>query len=249
MKTFAQKHWPQEDKKAVAYKLNFVSMAYGYGDRIHGDYFRPCCEKTKAVSVHYKDFEFPKSKTVLKPYIQLDWYFYAVSEELKNAIIDFGIDDNEEDIFRPVWTKKHDKPLCYSIEPKHILKPIAQENNYDTKVVCEDHDVVWAFRKKDDYTDYKGIGGPVYISEEVLEDFHDFNYTYEFFGPGGYLLRNVIVSKRVYDFIISLYPRAEFRPVLIKEEPIETEEMKQKRLRDQRLKKWRESLKKEKEKG
>ena len=239
MKTFAQKNWPDEDKKAVAYQLNFVSMCYGYDSDLHKDYFKPCCEKIKSVFIHYKDFEFPKAN-IKKSYFQLDWYYFAVTEELKNAIIESGIDDKEEDIFRPIWTRKHDVPIAYSIEPKHILKPIYKENDYNIKTICSDCDVVWATVKAD-YFDGT-IGRPIYISEDVLNDLHDFNYTYEYFGPGGYLLRDVIVSKKVYEIILKLYPRAEFRPVLIKEEPIETEEMKQKRLREQRLREWRQSL-------
>lgn len=214
---FEQKHWPNEANEAVAYSLNFVSIAYGYGDDIHEDYFKPCCEKAKSVSVHFRDFEYPKSKTILKPYVQLDWGFYAINEELKNAILEFGIDD-EGDVFRPVWTRKHDKPLCFSIEPKHILKPIAKENNYATKIICKDCDVVWAYRKSDDITavtEFNGMGRPLYIGKEVIESMHDFNVTYEYFGPGGYLCREVIISKRVHDFIISKYPRAEFRPVVL----------------------------------
>lgn len=216
-KTFEQKNWPQIADKAVAYSLNFVSMAYGYGNDIHEDYFRPCCDRTKSVSVHYRDFEFPKSKAILKPYLQLDWYFYAIDENLKNAILEFGIDDNE-DIFRPVWTRKHDNPICFSIEPKNVLKPIAKENNYGTKTICENCDVVWAYIKDDDITahsEFNGAGRPVYINKAVLESMHDFNVTYEYFGPGGYLLRKVIISKRVHDFILSKYPKAEFRPVLL----------------------------------
>lgn len=219
MKTYEQKNWPNEVGKAVAYSLDFVSMAYGYGNDIHEDYFKPCCEKTKSVSVHYKDFEFPKTKTILRPYLQLKWLYYAISPELKDDIIAFGIDDYETDVFRPVWTRKHDKPICYSIEPKHILKPIARENNYDTKVICENCDVVWTFPKQDDitvHTEYNGLGRPWYIGQDVLDKMHDFNVTYEYFGPGGYLCREVIVSKRVHDFIIAKYPRAEFRPVVLK---------------------------------
>lgn len=218
MKTFAQKNWPIEDKDAVAYQLNFVSMCYGYGNELHKDYFKPCCEKSHVLCVHFKDFEYPKAN-MKKPYVQLDWYFYAVSEDLKNAIVESGIDDKEEDVFRPIWTRKHDKPIAYSIEPKHILKPIFKENNYRVKTICPDCDVVWATVKDEDLTTeaYNNeIGKPIYISQEVLSDLHDFNYTYEYFGPGGYLLRDVIVSKKIYDIIIKLYPRAEFRPVLIK---------------------------------
>lgn len=245
MKTFAQKNWPDIAEKAVAYQLNFVSMAYGYNDDVSGKFFKPCCENNRNLSVHFMDFEYPKSKATSRPYLQLGCFFYAVSEELKNAILEFGIDDKEEDVFRPVWTRKHNQPICYSIEPKHIIKPIAKENDLETEIICSECDVVWAHRRDDDYSfwEYNGSGRPVYISKEVLDDFHDFNYTYEYHGPGGYLVREVIVSKRIYDFIINLYPRAEFRPVLIKEEPVETEEMKQKRLRDQRLREWRESLK------
>lgn len=243
MKTFLQKNWPDIENKAVAYSLNFIYMAYSY-DSVHENYFKPCCSETKSLSVHYKNFEISKSQ-IKKPYFQLDWFFYGVSPQLKNELVDFGIDD-AENIFRPIYTKKEREIVAFSIEPVHILKPIYKENDYNIDVLCEKHNVVWAtvndenlYRK----SRYK-LGEPIYISKEVLDDFHDFNYTYEFFGPGGYLLRNVIVSKRIYDFIISLYPRAEFRPVLIKEESIETAEMKQKRLREQRLKVWRQSLKK-----
>ena len=88
-------------------------------------------------------------------------------------------------------------------------------------MICKDCDIIWAFRKSDDVTagaEYKGMGRPVYITKEGLELMHDFNVTYEYFGPGGYLCREVIVSKRVHDFIIAKYPRAEFRPVVLRQE-------------------------------
>lgn len=215
-KTFEEKNWPQEFDKAVAYTLNFVSMAYGYGSDVHEDYFKSCCEKNKSVSVHYKDFEFPKSKTILKPYLQLDWYFFAISPDLKKELVELGLDDDEEKIFRPVWTRKHDFPICYSIEPQHILKPIAKVNNFETEIICDKCNVVWAYHKENEVE--AGIGKPLYITQESLSILHDFNVTYEFFGPGGYLIRKVIVSKKIHDFIINKYPRAEFRPVLLAED-------------------------------
>lgn len=218
-KTFAQKNWPLEDKNAIAYQLNFVSIAYGYDSDKHECYFTSCCRKNNSLSIHFKDFEYPKTVAIQKPYFQLDWYFYAVSEELKNAILSFGIDDKEEDVFRPVWTRKHDKPICYSIEPRHILMPIAKENNYETEIICKDCDIVWAYVKNEDlkkHSLYNGLGPPIYVSSNILEDLHDFNVTYEYFGPRGFLVRDVIVSKRICEFILSLYPRAEFRPVVIK---------------------------------
>lgn len=208
-------NWPNIIEKAVAYCPNFVSMAYGYDSDVHEDYFKPCCDKGKGVSVHYKDFEFPKSKVILKPYFQLDWYYYAVSPELKEQIIEYGIDDNTEDVFRPVWTRKHDKPICFSIEPKNTIEPIAQINHYKTKTICENCHITWATLNDSDYTVNNGIGKPLYITKEILNGLHDFNVTSEYFGPGGYLLRQVIVSKRIHDFILNKYPRAEFRPVLL----------------------------------
>lgn len=216
MKTFSNKNWPKEDENAVAYALNFVSMAYGYDNDIHEDYFKSCCDKCKSVFIHYKDFEIPKA-SIKKPYFQLDWYFYGVSEDLKNRIIEYGIDDKENDVFRPIWTRKHDKPIGYSIEPKHILNDtIFKENNHDLIVKCSAHDILWSKTKDDDFEARKAYNGlPVFVSENVLKDIHDFNYTKEFYGPGGYLVRSVIVSKRMADFIIQLYPHAEFRPVII----------------------------------
>lgn len=213
--SFEYANWQSDAEKAVAYCPAFVSMAYGYDSDMHEDYFMPCCDKTKAVSVHYRDFEFPKSKTILKPYLQLDWFFYAFSPELTGQIIEFGIDDKPEDVFRPVWTRKHDKPLCYSIEPQHIIEPIARINNYKTKLICADCNTVHATVREKDLSANNGMDKPLYITEYILADLHDFNVTSEFFGPGGYLLRQVIISKRIHDFIIEKYPRAEFKPVLL----------------------------------
>ena len=243
MKTFVEKNWPYVADKSVAYSLNFVYMAYSY-DSVHSDYFKTCCTEAKSFSKHYKDFEIPKSQ-IKKPYFQLDWYFYGINPQLKRELVDFGFDD-AEDIFRPIYSKKDREIVAFSIEPTHVLKPIYKENDYNVKVICEKHDIVWASVKDENLFSRSkyDLGDPIYISKEALDDLHDFNYTYEYFGPGGYLVRKVIVSKRIYDFIISLYPRAEFRPVLIKEEPIETEEMKQKRLREQRLSEWRQSMNK-----
>lgn len=248
MKTFVQKFWPDIADKAVAYVPEFTYMVYTPGNETHEKYFKSCCDSTKSLSVHNADFVVSKSN-IKKTCFQLDYFYCGISLDLKEKIMNFGIDDKEEDVFRPIWSKEHNDPIAYSIEPCHSLKPIYKENDYNVETICKKCDVVWAY-KNNSYGHSKYVyGDPIYIPEDVLDDFHDFNVTHEYFGPGGYLLRKVIVSKRIHDFILCICPRAEFRPVLVKEKPIETEEMIQKRIRQQRLKEWREKYKSKHETG
>ncbi len=211
-KTFAQKHWPNEDKYAVAYLLYFLSVGNSYDDSIHDDFFKPCHKECHPVSVHYKDFTCPRSG-IKKDYFQLDWGYFGISTMLKERITSFGIDDDPEQIFRPIWTKKHDEPIAWSIEPSHILPELLISDDYDYRTVCPVCGLTHAVKK--DFVFKNGICNAVYITEKSFVSLHDFNYTKESYGPGGYLARDVIISKRIADHILSIFPRAELCPVLI----------------------------------
>ena len=53
-----------------------------------------------------------------------------------------------------------------------------------------------------------------YISKEALEDMHDINETYERFNI---FIPEFIVSRRVYDYLIEIYPRMRFIPLFLVE--------------------------------
>ena len=204
MSTYAEKNWGN-CSKAVAYSLNFVQMCYISGD--FSRFFNVVCDKCEH-NVQVKSFEYSKGNFSKKDYYILDMLVYGVSEKLKNDMVAFGI---SEDLFKPIYTKKHDIVLGYQIVPKNILPLTYKENGmYEYskckkcgKIQYELYDAI-AFMKV-----YNDLGFPVYINQSALEAMEDINALGE--RPGN----DVIISLDLYNYLIEKYPRLECRPVYV----------------------------------
>ena len=204
MSTYAEKNWG-DCSEAVAYSLNFVQMCYISGD--FSRFFNVVCDECEH-NVQVKSFEYSKGNFSKKDYYILDMLVYGVSEKLKNDMVAFGI---SEDLFKPIYTKKHDVILGYQIVPKNILPLTYKENGmYEYsrckkcgKIQYELYDKI-AFMKV-----YHDLGFPVYINQSAFDAMEDVNALGE--RPGN----DVIISLDLYNYLIEKYPRLECRPVLL----------------------------------
>ena len=197
-------------EKAVAYQPNFHYMAFGYDNENTPNYFAPCCEKGENEYRQIRDYEMPRSR-FKKEYAQLDLYQFAVNESLRDELIAFQADP---DIFRPVWTRAKDTPVCYQIVPKHIMLPTFQVNGYKKVLRCP-HCGLCTYDVPEEVSRRK----PQYyfVTCEALDDMQDFNYSYEIFGSGN-LGHELVINKRIYEFLSDRYPRMQFIPLFLPEE-------------------------------
>ena len=202
--TYAEKNWG-DCSKAVAYSLNFVQMCYTSGD--WSRFYDITCDKCE-YNVQNKPFVYPKGNFSKKDYFILDMLVYGVSEKLKNDMLSFGI---SEEIFRPIYTKKHDIVLGYQIVPKNILPLTYKENGmyeFSKCIKCgriqyELYDEI-AFMKV-----YNDFGFPEYINHEAFNKLEDIN------ALGERPENSVIISLDLYNYLIKKYPRLECRPVFL----------------------------------
>ena len=206
MKTYAEKHWG-DCSNAVAYKLNFVQLCYGYDSDASADFYASKCPHVDDLSIQIRNFETPKSGFSKKDYFQLFSYHMGVSEKMKKDMIAFGV---EEENFRPIYTRKHDIVLGWQISPIHILPPIYSLNGGKEIVRCPICDL-----REIEYSDevahwqaYNRLGFPVYISTDVLQQMKPLNGAYED-------SRRVIISLDLYNYLLKRYPRIECRPVFL----------------------------------
>lgn len=204
LRTYAEKNWG-DCSKAVAYSMNFVQMCYTSGDWAH--FYDVICDNCEH-EIQIQSFEYPKGNFSKKDYYILDMLVYGVSEKLKNDMIEFGV---SEDIFIPIYTKKHDTVLGYQIVPKNILPSTYKENGMYEYSKCkkcgrikyERYDK-FAFMKV-----YNDMDFPVYINQEAFNNLDDINALGE--QPTG----SVIISLNLYNYLIERYPRLECRPVFM----------------------------------
>ena len=204
MSTYAEKNWG-DCSKAVAYSLNFVQMCYISGN--WSRFYDIVCDECEH-DVQSKPFEYSKGSFSKKDYFILDMLVYGVSEKLKNNMIAFGI---SKDLFKPIYTKKHDVILGYQIVPKNILPLTYKENGMYEFSRCEKcgriqyelYDKI-AFMKV-----YHDLGFPVYINQSAFDAMEDVN------ALGERPENDVIISLDLYNYLIEKYPRLECRPVYL----------------------------------
>lgn len=201
MKKYVDMKW-EKAGDAVAYQINFHNIFYTYDD-VPIDYYysRPTLDCWYG-GEQIKDFEMPKGN-IRKEYGQLDSGCFAVVDKIRDLLIGRFADITESD-FRPVWTKKHDIPVCWQITPRTIMKPIYELNSWEVEV-CEKcgHIQYW----------YNGIEENIFcISEEILGELHGLNRTYETYRNN----YDVVVRKDVYEFLSDMYPRMQFKPVFLR---------------------------------
>ena len=204
MTNACQKRYPNLED-AVAFEIAFVQMIYGYGDRGAEDVFDEC---QKCYSWKQKaDFLAPKSACEKFDGAIFDLLLYGVNEKIKNDLIEKF--DITEDDFRPCRNKIGDI-VFYQIEPTHTMLPLAGPLKYRLLKPCPVCGAV-QYRRKE----YKNKDGWEYnyITQEVLDDLHDLNVTYECFGR---YYPNWVVSKRVFEYFSENYPRLVFKPLFLK---------------------------------
>lgn len=206
MKTYAEKNWG-DCSKAVAYSLNFVQLCYAYGNDRYADYFE-LCPKCGHEIRQRKPYEYPKSGFSKKDYFLLDTYEYGVSGKLKADMLDFGV---LPEIFKPVYTRKHDMILGWYLVPGTALPEVYKFNCMNKRVVCRDCGYTQYEYDESACSNevYGGIGYPLYIDEKALSALGDIAKTTE----NGSC--DVLISLGLYNFLIAKYPRLECRPVFL----------------------------------
>lgn len=205
MLTYAEKKWGNCDS-AVAYQLNFVKFCYGYDSDSYDDYYI-LCEKCKSSMTQKKNYEYPKSSfSKNKDYYILDTYDFAVSKELMEYMLAFGV---SKDNFMPIFTRKHDIILGYQVAPLHTLNSIVELNGAKKKLKCK-YCKKYEYEFPDNLQVYKGLGYPVYISENELSEIktHHITKTFEH-------KEDVIISLELYEYLLKRYPKIECRPVFL----------------------------------
>ncbi len=191
--------------KAVAFRIAFAPMAYSYGD-VGWDKIERCVCESCGLTEQYADFLAPKS-TFKKEFAILDTYHYGVSANIRKELI--ANFDVTEDDFRPCRNKTGDI-VFYQITPLHTMLPLTSVNKTHPLKPCKKCGSI-QYREKE----YRNENGYPYsfITQEVLDDLHDLNVTYEKYEMH---LPYWVISRRVYDFLIERYPRMNFEPIFLK---------------------------------
>lgn len=191
--------------EAKAFMLSFTNFAYFYDDVYTWGFHTELCHECRNC-VQVEDFLAPRA-SCKKPTSILQTYDMGVSIELRNDLI--RLFDITEADFRPVRTKKGEI-VYYQITPQHIMLPIHEENMWEVKIACSQcgsiqyNQIDFLNEKKEPY---------YFISPAALDDMHDLNVTHEQFRWG---CREVIISRRVYDYLTDRYPRTHYFPFFLK---------------------------------
>lgn len=192
---------------AKAFALSFTNFAYFYDDLANEDSYTVLCDACRR-EIQSSDYRMPRS-SAKKPTAILHSLEFGVSPELREELID-RFDVTEAD-FRPIRTKKNEI-VYYQITPQHSMLPLQEVNNWPLLSICDQCGNV---RYNDDPMPKNSLGeGYYYISQEALEEMHDFNVSFEHFHRDYPLF---IISRRVFDFLIESYPRTHYFPFFLKE--------------------------------
>lgn len=203
--TYAEKNWG-DCSNAVAYSLNFVQICYLADSKGWSDFFTSSCSFCERFDVQIENLQYPKSRFSKKDYFYLDIGYYGVSTNLYNDMIEFGVNKNN---FKPIYNTDKTLILGYQIVPMNILSPIF-DKNYMTEVdVCHKcgSKIYEYFDDSNSDVAYDGLGYPVYITEETLENLKSVNGTFE--------NTDTIISLELYEYLIKKYPKLECRPVFV----------------------------------
>lgn len=189
---------------AVAFAISFESFVYFYDDIAIGAYEKEICEHC-GYHIQSTDYLAPRSNCK-KPCSILSSYEFGVDCKLHDELIkNFEITEKD---FRPIRNKLGEI-VYYQITPQHTMLKLEEVNRWKPHLICEKCGYV-------EYTDDEYItpsGEPYYyITQQALEDMHDLNVTYEVFDCQ---LPLFVVNKKVYEFLISYYPKAHFFPFFL----------------------------------
>ena len=204
MKNLMEKLYNNLDE-AVAFAIDFKDMIYHCDDSNFYDYVNISCEKCEN---HTQIHDIISTKSYCKKEYGELLIGFGVSIEIKNDLIE-KFDIREED-FRAVRNKV-DNVIYYQITPTHTMLPNSKtmDWHYEPCSLCNSkkywRKVKFNEKKEEFY----------YISQEVLEDLHDINVSYERFSGW---LPIYVVSRRVYEYFAEYYPRAKFSPMFLKKD-------------------------------
>lgn len=192
--------------EAQAFALSFTNFVHIYDDMCVMDFTSTLCERCDK-EVQTKDYLIPKTNCK-KPYGILSTGEFGVSKELHDELIE-RFDITEKD-FRPIRNKKG-IIIFYQITPQHTMLPLCKENGWLPSTPCTK---CGAVRYIDH--EFENAKGEFYyyISQEALNEMHDFNITYEKFDC---YMPLYVVSRRVYDFLVEQYPRTHYFPFYLKQ--------------------------------
>lgn len=192
--------------EAKAFVLSFTNFVYFYGDRAIKDYSTVVCKEC-GKSVQTMDYLIPKANCK-KPTGILHSLEPGVNQELRDDLI-ARFDITEAD-FRPARNKKGEI-VYYQITPQHVMLPIYEENAWSQKASCPScKSIQYEFSQY-----YNEKGEPYfYISQAALDNMGDLNVTYERFR---FYMPDVIVSRRLYDYLIERYPQTHYFPMFLKD--------------------------------
>lgn len=205
MKNINEVNYPNIDD-AVAFEIDFVPLIYTYDDIAPFEYYRELCSRCHNRE-QIKDYLCPKRNLKKEYGLLCSILRFAISIEMRNELIQhFDIDESD---FRPIRNKKSEI-VAYQIAPKHTMLPIESVNRIKALKPCSKCGAV-QYR----INEYKNEKGETfcYITEEALEDLHDMNETFEKFDM---FAPRYVVSRRVYEYMISKNPRMRFRPYFLK---------------------------------
>lgn len=190
--------------QAKAFRLSFTNFVYIYGDMCLADFSTTVCERC-GLEVQSKDYLVPRANCKKSCGI-LHSLDFGVSQELRDDLI-AEFDITQED-FRPIRNKRGEI-VYYQITPRHTMLPISKPNRWRRLPPCKK---CGAQRYK--ANEFENEKGEFYykITQEALDEMHDLNVTYEKFDM---YMPLVVVSRRVYDFLVERYPRTHFCPFFL----------------------------------
>lgn len=189
--------------EAKAFELSFTNFVYTYDDTCYFDFTeKPCavCDMAK----QNRDYLVPRANCK-KPCGILSYSAFGVSPELRDELI-ARFDITEAD-FRPIRTKGREI-VYYQITPQHRMVPISNANGWMPYRPCPK-----CGSQRYSHHDFENDKGEFYhyITQEALDDLHDLNVTFETFHREPL----VVISRRVYDFLVERYPRTHYVPFFL----------------------------------
>lgn len=193
--------------KAKAFAISFTNFAYFYSDIAMDDFYATACEVCGR-EVQTRDYLMPRT-SAKKDTAILASLEPGISPNLRDELIQH-FDVTEED-FRPVRTKKGEI-VYYQITPQHKLLPLHEVNEWPIQSRC-DH---CGNLRYDDIRQENPLGEDYfYITREALDEMHDLNVTLERFDMDS---PKIVISRRLYDFLIGRYPRTHYFPFYLTDE-------------------------------
>lgn len=186
---------------AKAFCLSFTNFVHTYDDTCYFDFTEKPCEICD-MAIQSKDYLVPRVNCK-KPCGILSYLEFGVNPELRDALIERF--DVTEDDFRPIRNKLGEI-VYYQITPQHTMLPIYKANRWMPHRPCPR-----CGSQRFSHHDYENGKGEFfhYITQEALNEMRDLNVTFERFDTHQPL---VVISRRVYDFLVEKYPRTHYVP-------------------------------------